>query len=140
MVGLILLSIQTAPEKPMLDLAQTSDSHTILSASTDRTISLFDLRITSTSVQTASATLTHPATPSCIATSPSPHQIMSGAYDGAVRLWDLRSVKSAMTSFQAWDGEKKVLSVDWKGGIVGVGGEGGLCVWKVGVGDERQVP
>lgn len=58
---------------------------------------------------------------------------MSGAYDGAVRLWDLRSVKSAMTIFKPWDGEKKVLSVDWKGGVVGVGGEGGLSVWKVGV-------
>jgi len=30
---------------------------------------------------------------------------------------------------------KKVLGVDWKiGGIVGVGGEGGLGVWKIGEG------
>jgi ribosome biogenesis protein len=123
----------------MLDLAQSPDSHTILSASTDRTISLFDLRVSSTSMQTASSTLMHPATPSCIATSSSPHQIVSGAYDGAVRLWDLRNVKDAMTSFKAWDGENKVLAVDWKGGIVGVGGEGGLGVWKVGVQDDRQL-
>jgi ribosome biogenesis protein len=122
----------------MLDLAQTPDNHTILSSSTDRTISLFDLRLSSTSIVTASATLMHPATPSCISTSSSPHQIVSGAYDGVVRLWDLRSVKSAMASFKAWDGLKKVLSVDWNGGVVGVGGEGGLSVWKVGVESDRQ--
>ena len=37
-----------------------------------------------------------------------------------------------MATFKAWDGQKKVLAVDWKHGIVGVGGEGGLEVWKVG--------
>ena len=61
----------------------------------------------------------------------SSYQVVSGAYDGIVRLWDLRSVKSAMASFKAWNGEKKVLSVDWKRGVVGVGGEGGLEVWKI---------
>ena len=37
-----------------------------------------------------------------------------------------------MATFKAWDGQKKVLAVDWKRGVVGVGGEGGLEVWKVG--------
>jgi ribosome biogenesis protein YTM1 len=37
-----------------------------------------------------------------------------------------------MATFKAWDGQNKVLCVDWKRGIVGVGGEGGLEVWKVG--------
>lgn len=81
----------------------------------------------------SSSTLLHAATPSCISPSTSSsHQVVSGAYDGVVRLWDLRSVKGAVASFKAWEGVKKVLSVDWKKGIVGVGGEGGLEVWKVG--------
>lgn len=62
---------------------------------------------------------------------------MTGAYDGVVRLWDLRSTKSAVAAFRAWEGatSKKVLSVDWARGLVGVGGEGGVEVWKVGEGD-----
>ena len=38
-------------------------------------------------------------------------------------------MKSAITSFKAWEW-KKVLGIDWMRGIVGVGGEGGLEVWK----------
>lgn len=60
---------------------------------------------------------------------------MSGSYDGIVRLWDLRSTKAAVATFKAWDGGKKVLSVDWRRGIVGIGGEGGLEIWKVGEGE-----
>ena len=60
------------------------------------------------------------------------HQVVTGAYDGIVRVWDLRSMKGAMAAFKVWDEMKKVLSVDWRYGLVGVGGEGGLEVWKVG--------
>jgi len=63
------------------------------------------------------------------------YQILSGAYDGVARIWDLRSVKGAtpVASFKAWGGDKKILDVDWKvGGIVGVAGEGGLGIWKIG--------
>ena len=87
----------------------------------------------------------HPATPSSIALSASPstpeHQFVSGAYDGVVRLWDLRSVKSAVTSFKAWEGReggRKVLSVDWAHDLVSIGGEGGIEVWRVGVGDKSM--
>lgn len=73
---------------------------------------------------------------------------MTGAYDGVVRLWDLRSTKGAVAAFRAWEGgkekqkdegPKKVLSVDWARGMVGVGGEGGVEVWKVGEGERVSV-
>jgi ribosome biogenesis protein YTM1 len=71
-------------------------------------------------------------------------QVVTGAYDGVVRVWDLRSTKSAVASFRAWDGGKKVLGVDWDTGaeggkgVVGVAGEGGLEVWRVGWMDGEQ--
>ena len=37
------------------------------------------------------------------------------------------------------EGPKKVLSVDWARGMVGVGGEGGVEVWKVGEGERVPV-
>lgn len=98
-------------------------------------MSLYDLRgsTSSSELRAASATFLHPATPSCVsACEGNTHQVVTGAYDGVVRIWDLRSTKGAMATFKAWDGGKKVLSVDWKRGVVGVGGEGGLEVWKVG--------
>ncbi|KAJ7684833.1 WD40-repeat-containing domain protein, partial [Mycena polygramma] len=125
----------TSSERPFLSLsvAPSYAPSTVLASSTDRTISQYDFRDPH---PLASLTLTHPATPSCVVRSPShAHQILSGSYDGVARIWDLRSVKGAtpVASFRAWDGEKKVLGVDWKiGGVVGVGGEGGLGVWKIG--------
>ena len=109
----------------------TPDGNSALAVSTDRTLTLYDLR--TSSLTASSASFYHPATPSCVAPCESnSHQVVTGAYDGIVRVWDTRSTKAAMATFKAWDGPKKVLCVDWKRGIVGVGGEGGLAVWKVG--------
>jgi ribosome biogenesis protein YTM1 len=102
-------------------------------------MTLYDLPSSSAS---ASASFQHPATPSCIALgrgSGVSQQVVTGAYDGVVRVWDLRSTKGAVASFRAWDGGK-VLGVDWDAGasveggkgVVGVAGEGGLEVWRVG--------
>lgn len=114
----------------------------------DRTVCQYDLRTAEESTTTSALrSLPHPATPSCIATSPpssvsaSEQQLVTGAYDGVVRLWDLRSEKSAVTSFKAWEGRtggKKILSVDWAYGMVGIGGEGGVEIWRIGEGDRFQ--
>ncbi|KAJ3554996.1 hypothetical protein NM688_g2815 [Phlebia brevispora] len=137
----VCTSTITAPSKPFLDIAAFPSGQTVLAASTDRTVCQYDLR-EDASVTTPSTTLAHPATPSCLAISSSPsapeHQFISGAYDGVVRLWDLRSTKSAVTSFKAWEGRsggKKILSVDWAHGVVAIGGEGGVEVWRVSEGD-----
>ncbi|KAK7680320.1 ribosome biogenesis protein ytm1 [Cerrena zonata] len=133
----------TAAAKPFLDIALTSSQQTVLAASTDRTVSQFDLRSSeSSTTTTASATFMHPSTPSCIAipTASSPsstsneHQFMTGAFDGVVRLWDLRSTKGAVTSFKVWEAKSggKVLSLDWSNGVALIGGEGGVDVWRVG--------
>ncbi|RPD60689.1 WD40 repeat-like protein [Lentinus tigrinus ALCF2SS1-6] len=143
----VCASTITASSKPFLDIALTHNGQTALTASTDRSVSQYDLRVSTSSATTPSiVTLSHPATPSCIAVPPpfssfgSPastnaleHQLLTGAYDGVVRLWDLRSTKGAVAAFRVWEGAgmKKVLSVDWACGLAGVGGEGGLEVWKV---------
>ncbi|KAH7921924.1 ribosome biogenesis protein YTM1 [Leucogyrophana mollusca] len=136
----------TAPEKPFLDLALTADGHIALAASTDRSVSIYDLRSSSSSLTNSIGALTHPATVSCIVpssgapakstagsldTAYTQHQLITGAYDGIARLWDLRSTKAAVAVFKVWH-EKKILSVDWVGNVVSVGGEDGVEMWKVG--------
>ena len=44
-------------------------------------------------------------------------------------------MKRICMAFSGLLSPKKVLSVDWARGLVGVGGEGGVEVWKVGEGD-----
>lgn len=45
-----------------------------------------------------------------------------------------------MTSFKVWDAKsggsgKKVLGLDWYNGVAVIGGEGGVDVWRVGMGE-----
>ncbi|KAG2124881.1 ribosome biogenesis protein YTM1 [Suillus clintonianus] len=125
----VCINTINVPERPMLDLAETPDGNIVLAASTDHTVSIFDLRVSSLSSSTG--IMMHPATPSCIATSESgKQQVVTGGYDGIARLWDLRSTKGTVTSFRVWDG-MKVLAVDWVGDVVGIGGEGGMEVWRI---------
>lgn len=110
----------------------------ILAASTDRTVTVYDSRQLSSQnagVTPAVASLPHAATPSCLAASPvNVHHVASGGYDGVVRIWDIRSVKGAISSFKVTPREGadgKVLAIDWIKGMVAAGGEGGLDIWKV---------
>ncbi|KAI0700205.1 ribosome biogenesis protein YTM1 [Cytidiella melzeri] len=132
----------TASSKPFVDIAVMRSGNSVLAASTDRTVTQYDLRSAdTTSLSPAVNSMSHSATPSCIAvqsshsSAASEYQFITGAYDGTVRLWDLRSVKSPVSSFRVWEGKKKVLGVDWNGGIVGVAGESGVEVWKMSEGD-----
>jgi ribosome biogenesis protein YTM1 len=115
----------------MVDLALTAAGNTALAASTDRTVSLYDLRGAASSVSVSAGSLLHPALPACIAPSPvHESHVATGAYDGVVRVWDLRSLKTPVASFKAAQDAKKVLALDWRGGVIAAGGEGGLEVWK----------
>ncbi|KAE9382875.1 hypothetical protein BT96DRAFT_982779, partial [Gymnopus androsaceus JB14] len=72
------IDFTTSSEKPFLDIALNSDGHTALAASTDRTVTLYDVRqaSSSTSTSTSSGSLPHAATPSCLATGSTPHQVV----------------------------------------------------------------
>ncbi|KAK2466569.1 hypothetical protein APHAL10511_001431 [Amanita phalloides] len=135
----------TASEKPFTSLALPG-ANLALAISTDRTMMLYDLRIpTSAMPVTLPTSFMHPTTPSCIALPTYPgsstssnmaNQVVTGAYDGIVRVWDLRSTKSAVASFDGFGSDKdkdskKILGVDWntERGVVGVGGEAGFTVW-----------
>lgn len=135
-IFIIDLVIQTLSEKPLTDMALLADGATALGASTDRTVSVLDLRA-STTTTTPALTFWHPAMPSTLAAHPTDgHRAMSGAYDGIVRVWDLRSAKASVASFKSEKGGK-VLSVDWAKDIGALGGEDGVEVWKIGEGGEK---
>lgn len=57
------------------------------------------------------------------------------------RLGDLRSLKSAIASVNAWDGTpKKILGVNWVGKVIGGGGDCGVeILWWVGQGDQVSI-
>jgi ribosome biogenesis protein YTM1 len=109
---------------------------------------MYDTRVLSKSP--AVGQLSQASTPSSLAPSPvNAYHVASGGYDGVVRVWDLRSVRAAgvnaevdgapsvaVASFRVPEkkdkgGDRKVLALDWVKGLVGVGGEAGLDVWRV---------
>lgn len=64
--------------------------------------------------------------------------MVTGGYDGVVRVWDLRSTKDPIAFFKVRDAGK-VLCADWRRGLVGVGGECGLEIWKFSEKELNQV-
>jgi ribosome biogenesis protein YTM1 len=134
---------QTLPDRVHLDLA-LSGSATLYTASADRTVSLIDLRMDS--AQSTTKTLTHPSTPSCLAVHPhSVHHLLTGAYDGALRVWDIRSPRTALERFDHVVKGKggttrrgKILGVDWAHGLAACAGEVGFGLWHAGIGGKEQ--
>ncbi|KAH8112972.1 WD40 repeat-like protein [Phellopilus nigrolimitatus] len=140
----------TAPEKPFLALALLGAPHLLAAASSDRSVGIYDTRALASAGAAAAAVplvaaLAHGGAPACLARSPAnAHHVASGAYDGVVRVWDVRSVRGAVASFRAGGdagggagagaekrGDGKVLGLDWVRGVLGVAGEAGLDVWRV---------
>lgn len=128
----------------MTGLAQTADRSRILASSTDRFVVVYDPR-EAPSFSGPPPLLSHPALPSSVSTHPTDsNKATTGAYDGVVRIWDLRSTKSAITAFevvgrsresrkniQPPDRKKKIMSVDWGHEIIGVAGENGVEIWRI---------
>jgi len=126
----ICTSTLTLSEKPLVDLAILARGDTVAVASTDRTVGAYDVRRSTTVVPVVS--FTQAALPSTVAAHPADERrMLSGSYDGIVRVWDLRSAKAAVAVFKTEKGGK-VLSVDWGDGVCALGGEDGVEVWKVG--------
>ena len=140
--SLLKCVMQTAAEKPFLDISLSLDGSTAFAASTDRTVMIYDAKnladVSRTITAPAIGQFLHPSMPSCVAPSQvNAYHIVSGAYDGIVRLWDLRSTKVPIASMHVSDKAGnvdkggKVLSVDWARGLIGIGGESGLEIWRV---------
>lgn len=129
---------QTLSEKPFMDIAVQPGGNTIVAASTDRTVSAFDLRLSNTS-SAPIVSLGHSSLPSTLAAHPTDdYRVMSGSYDGIVRIWDLRSPKVTLAHLKSEKGGK-ILSVDWSSkGIGALGGEDGVEIWKIGEGTQSQ--
>lgn len=126
-------------DKVLLALSQMASPNLLVTGSTDRLVSFWDLR--SESQQNISLTMAgHTAPVSAVAAHPtSPLLLASGSYDGTVRIWDARSPKQSLFVLPLppkeegkVGGEEKILCVDWDGERLVAGGEGARIVqWKV---------
>ena len=95
-------------------------------------MTLFDLRAGTTTA--AAVKFPHAATPAALVFAQgSGTQFASGAYDGVVRVWDVRSASREVANARVWDGQK-VLALDWAGETLGIAGEGGVEIWRAGAG------
>ncbi|GAA5965099.1 hypothetical protein JCM3765_004856 [Sporobolomyces pararoseus] len=141
-----------ASDKVHLDLTQLSTPSLLLTGSTDRLLSLFDLR--TSSLSSISLSLSgHTAPVSSVASHPTNGlMFVSASYDSTVKVWDARSPKQALFSLDMPQKEgkevgaekDKILCVDWDGERIVAGGEGArVATWRVsgkeGAGEKMQV-
>ncbi|KAH7337386.1 ribosome biogenesis protein YTM1 [Rhizoctonia solani] len=138
----VCLNTVTLPDRAHLDIAM-SQTGTAYVASADRSVSMIDFRLDG--VQSTTKTLTHPSTPSClVAHADSPHHLLTGAHDGTLRIWDIRSPQTALAKFEHTVTDKagsirrgKILGVDWAHGLAACAGEVGFGIWNAGVGGQE---
>ncbi|KAH7090152.1 WD40 repeat-like protein [Auriculariales sp. MPI-PUGE-AT-0066] len=109
-------------EKPFTSLVLPAP-HTVVASSTDPHAQHVDLRANSSAPTPGFA---HPVLPTVLTAHPTDGvRVASGATDGVVRVWDVRSTKEATKG-------GKVLGLSWgPSGIFGVAGEGGLEIWRM---------
>ncbi|GAA5970483.1 hypothetical protein JCM11641_007322 [Rhodosporidiobolus odoratus] len=135
-------------DKVLLSLTQLAAPNLLATGSTDRLVSLWDLRTEAT--QNISLTLPgHTAPVSSVVAHPTSSLLLaSGAYDGTVKIWDARSVKQALFTLPVppKEGEEqrkepeRLMAVDWDGERLVAGGEGSRVVtWRVS-GKEAEAP
>ncbi|GAA5907059.1 hypothetical protein JCM6882_005158 [Rhodosporidiobolus microsporus] len=127
-------------DKVLLALSQLAAPNLLATGSTDRLVSLWDLR--ADAAQNISLTLPgHSAPVSAVAAHPTSSLLVaSGSYDGTVKIWDARSAKQALFTLPLppKEGEEKrkeperILAIDWDGERLVAGGEGSRVVtWRV---------
>lgn len=79
----------------------------------------------------------HTSAPVALATHPTSwHHFVAACQDGVVRLWDARSSKHAIASFNGFTdpAKKKIVSIDWGfDNVVVTGGEGGIALSRAAV-------
>ncbi|KAK4046647.1 ribosome biogenesis protein ytm1 [Microbotryomycetes sp. JL201] len=132
-------------DKVIYSLAQMATPNLLATGTADRQVCFFDLRTSSDSSsapisQNISLTLFgHTSVVSSVKNHPTkPLTLVSGSFDGTVRVWDARSPKQSlfvlpMPALQdASSSIDKVLSVDWDGDRIVAGGQGSQLVqWRV---------
>ncbi|CEH12655.1 microtubule binding protein ytm1 [Ceraceosorus bombacis] len=121
------------PILSMTHLAPSGSTAALLTSHMDRSLALWDPR--SASLSALSVNIAGAAAGPISTLSPHPtssHLFAAGSHDGALKLWDIRSPKSALfslkTSSSAAPGQEnltKVLTVDWdrSGQVLVCGGE-----------------
>ena len=114
-------------DKAILAAEQLASPNLLVTGNADRTITVFDMRDTTTIIN---MTLTgHTSSVSAVSAHPTnPLLLCSGAYDGTVRVWDARSPKQALFSMTRNLRSKakapgKLLCTAWNGELIAAGGE-----------------
>lgn len=120
------VSSKRAPEKALLDGDQLADNRDLLvTANSDRSISLWDLRDSANTIISLNFANAHGASVASVSTNPLNSMLFASAgMDGSSKIWDVRSNKQALFNLPRRNGAKgKLLTVRWDGELVAMGGE-----------------
>ncbi|KAM0791995.1 hypothetical protein ACM66B_007107 [Microbotryomycetes sp. NB124-2] len=131
-------------DKVIYSLAQMATPNLLATGTADRQICFFDLRTSQESSAPISQNISltmlgHTSVVSSVKNHPTkPLMLVSGSFDGTVRVWDARSPKQSLfvlnmpTLEDAASPVDKVMAVDWDGERIVAGGQGSKLVqWRV---------